>query len=91
MIINKLLACNDGRWTTPLFWECRCPEDHIHPASDETCYACGVRREDAPEASAVEVLRLCYRFRLPRELVAVVRDIAEVVAPEVAEEAAIPF
>ncbi len=43
-------------YTTPLFWDCECMEDYIHPASETQCLRCGVKREDAPDSRLREVL-----------------------------------
>jgi hypothetical protein len=91
-MIHKLIEKQGEHYITPLFWECHCEDDYIHPASDLCCYACGVEQgKDAHEARVDEVLRYCYRFRLPRDLVNVVVAAVDLFAPELADQIAIPF
>jgi hypothetical protein len=86
----ELIARHDlGRdtfYTTPLFWDCECEEDFIHPASESGCPRCGSQRERAPDARVDEVLR--HAADLPWGLVQIVENLAEQFAPELT---AIPF
>ena len=43
-------------YTTPLFWDCECQEQYIHPVSHNQCWICGTHRDDAPESRLNEVL-----------------------------------
>lgn len=43
--------------TTPLFWECECDSDYIHPRFEDECPICGSRRESSPDARVGTVLR----------------------------------
>ncbi len=44
-------------YTTPLFWDCDCEMDYIHPASEPQCYVCQAWRDEQPNARVNEVLR----------------------------------
>jgi len=44
-------------WLTPLFWDCECEDDYIHPASEPVCYRCHFKREESPDARVPEVLK----------------------------------
>jgi hypothetical protein len=76
----------DTFYTTPLFWDCECEEDFIHPASENECLRCSSQREHQPDARVDEVLR--YAAGLPWGLVQIVENLAEQFAPELT---AIPF
>jgi hypothetical protein len=91
MCITTLIEAHGGFYTTPLFWDCECEEDYIHPATQEVCLACNTRREDAPDARVDEVFRYAYEFRLPTELVNAVAAAAEAVDPVLTEGMPIPF
>jgi hypothetical protein len=78
-------------YTTPLFWDCNCEEEYIHPATDEACPACNTRREDAPDARVEEIFRYTYAFHLPPVLVNTLAAAAEAVAPALTAGIAIPF
>jgi len=41
--------------TTPLFWDCECAEDYIHPASQAVCEHCHAQREEQPDARVSEL------------------------------------
>lgn len=88
--VRRLLeAHNLGQgvfYTTPLFWDCECETDYIHPASHETCPACTAVRQDCPDARLDEVLK--YGSRWPVELTALLEALAEQVVPNLT---AIPF
>jgi hypothetical protein len=43
-------------YTTPLFWDCECMEDYIHPASESRCLRCGAARDESPDSRVREVL-----------------------------------
>lgn len=66
-----------GFYTTALFWECECEEVYIHPLYLDECCACGIRREDAPDARLLEVLRYANEFNLDLSLVRVAAEQAE--------------
>lgn len=87
---NQLIEVhNIGRdvfYTTPLFWDCECESDYIHPASQDECLLCGARREDQPNARVDEVFR--HWYSLPYELVRVVETLADKTCPHLN---AIPF
>ena len=68
---------NGGFYTTALFWECECEEVHIHPLGRRECCACGVRREDAPDARLLEVIRHANEFSLDPSLVRAAAEQAE--------------
>ncbi len=57
-------------WLTPLFWDCECADDYIHPASVAICYRCHSAREESPDARVPEVLK--YADLLPEALVELV-------------------
>lgn len=42
--------------TTPLFWDCECDDNYIHPDNSIECMFCGVKAEDAPDARLNEVI-----------------------------------
>lgn len=64
---------------TPLFWDCECEENYIHPASEEICYACGAVREESPDSRAIEVLK--YADTLPEALTALVESAMTITEP----------
>ena len=68
---------NGGFYTTSLFWDCECEERYIHPFHLRECPACGVWREDAPDARLMEVIRLAHEFDLDRQLVETAAEEAE--------------
>ena len=68
---------NGGFFTTSLFWDCECEQRYIHDLTENECLACGVRRLDAPDARAIEVIRHAHDFRLAAELVTAVVDQVE--------------
>jgi hypothetical protein len=84
---STLIHTDSGIRTTPLFWDCECMEAYIHPASQETCLACGAGRDEQPDARVEEVLRHACDFELPLPLVQVVAA----GVPDLAELIAIPF
>lgn len=45
-----------GLTTTPLFWDCDCERDYIHPAAQNECPVCGAIREEQPDSHVNEVL-----------------------------------
>jgi hypothetical protein len=65
---------------TPLFWDCKCEEDYIHPAYDEFCYRCHFRRDESPDSRAPEVVK--YADLLPNSMVALVEAAWLAVDPE---------
>jgi hypothetical protein len=67
-------------WLTPLFWDCECEDDYIHPASQPFCYRCHFRREESPDARVPEVLK--YADLLPVALVSIVQEAFEIANPE---------
>ena len=91
MGIAGLIVEHGETCTTPLFWACKCEEEYLHPASQEICFACNTRRENAPEADVDQVLLFAYAFHLPIELVRVVESAVQLVKPELAELSGIPF
>ena len=44
--------------TNPLFWDCECPENYIHPATRAACERCCAQREEQPEARVSELAEL---------------------------------
>jgi len=64
----------DGRIVTRLFWDCRCEEAFIHPATHSDCPACGARRAGSPLSSVDAVLLNALDWRLDEALVACVRQ-----------------
>ena len=78
-------------YTTPLFWDCNCEEEYIHPATQEVCLACNTHREDGPDARVDEIFRHAYEFNLPPDLVNTVAAAAEAVDPALTEGLPIPF
>jgi hypothetical protein len=73
-------------WLTPLFWDCECEDDYIHPASEPICYRCHFEREESPDARVPEVLK--YADLLPKPLVDIVEEAFAVANPEYSS---IPF
>ena len=41
--------------TTEDYWDCECPNNYIHPRSDEYCSRCDAREEDQPDSRVSEV------------------------------------
>ena len=67
-------------WLTPLFWDCECEDDYIHPASEPTCFRCHFQREESPDARVLEVLK--YADLLPKALVRIVEEAFAVANPD---------
>jgi hypothetical protein len=44
--------------TTPLFWDCECDDNYIHPVNEVDCLFCGIKNEDAPDARLNEVIKM---------------------------------
>jgi hypothetical protein len=44
--------------TTPLFWDCECELDYIHPASEQACPVCRTNQSEQPDSIITEVLAL---------------------------------
>lgn len=44
--------------TTPLYWDCECEEDYIHPKTESKCPVCGHFAEEQPDSRKVEVLAM---------------------------------
>ena len=91
MCIANLIEAHGEFFTTPLFWDCNCEEEYIHPATQEVCLACNTHREDGPDARVNEIFRHAYEFHLPPILVNTLAAAAEVVAPALTAGIAIPF
>ncbi len=93
--IPTLLEKHEGKsgvfYTTPLFWDCECEEEYIHPAFEEFCPHCNSRREDAPDARVSEIFSHVYEFRLPVTLVDTLIAAANAVDPSLTEMVDIPF
>lgn len=53
--------------TTPLFWDCECGADFIHPAAQPQCPNCGADRDDQPDSRVPEVLALCSGHLAPEQ------------------------
>ncbi len=68
---------NGGFYTTSLFWDCECEDRYIHPLYRSECPACGIRREDSPDARLLEVIRYAHEFDLDRQMVEVAAEQAE--------------
>ena len=64
---------------TPLFWDCECEENYIHPASEAFCYVCGAVREESPDSRAIEVLK--YADTLPEALTALIESAMAITEP----------
>ena len=41
--------------TTPLFWDCECPQKFIHPKSVDRCKKCLKTKEESPDSRLDEV------------------------------------
>jgi len=78
-------------YTTPLFWDCDCEENYIHPASEAVCFACNTRRENACDARMSEIFLHAFAFSLPSALVNTLAAAAEEVDPNLTASLAIPF
>jgi hypothetical protein len=44
--------------TTPLFWDCECIEDYIHPKHETVCGRCHAQQEDSPDSRVSELAQL---------------------------------
>lgn len=60
--MNKLLltlfGAKEGEiTTTPLFWDCECKENFIHPNTDFMCLECMCVQDEQPESRVEEVIR----------------------------------
>ena len=46
--------------TTSDFWECECGllSMAIHPATEDVCLYCGSKREDSPDATIEDIIRI---------------------------------
>jgi hypothetical protein len=42
--------------TVPLFWDCNCPHQYVHPRAIAICKRCGARSEDQPDSRFTEVM-----------------------------------
>ena len=84
--VKNFVNKSSGLWLTPLFWDCKCEEDYIHPVSDATCWRCQMHREESPDARVSEVLK--FSDILPKDLVDIVEKACETVVPDFA---LIPF
>jgi len=91
MCLTDLIEAHAGFHTTPLFWDCECEQEYIHPAFVESCPACGANRAEQPDSRLEEIFRHAYDFRLPPVLVDTLIAAAESVDPSLAALAAIPF
>lgn len=81
MCVKDLIEVHgDGLCTTPLFWDCECENNYIHPASDESCILCGAIREEQPDSRVDEVLQ--QHIPQPVDLTALVQTVAEGTLPE---------
>jgi hypothetical protein len=43
-------------YTTPLYWDCECLEDYIHPKKENNCIYCGAEADFQPESRVNEVI-----------------------------------
>jgi hypothetical protein len=43
--------------TSPLFWQCQCPDSFVHFTDDDTCSKCGCTDKTGQSASVDEILR----------------------------------
>jgi hypothetical protein len=43
--------------TTPLYWDCECPTNWIHPKTEFSCIFCGATQEEATDSRIEEVNR----------------------------------
>ena len=68
---------NGGFFTTSLFWDCECEQCYIHDLTEGDCPVCGVQRQDAPDARAIEVVQHAHSFHLSSTLVEVVAEQVE--------------
>jgi hypothetical protein len=66
-------------WLTPLFWDCECVEEYIHPASDAFCYRCTAKRGESPDSRVTEIIK--YADTLPKGLVAIVEEAIDTAVP----------
>ena len=71
---------------TPLFWDCKCEEEYIHPAYESICYRCHFQREESPDSRVHEVVK--YADLLPESIVALVEAAWQALDPEYSS---IPF
>ena len=42
--------------TTEAYWDCECPENYIHPKSEDKCPKCGRTSDEQPDAIVSEVV-----------------------------------
>ena len=76
----------DAFYTTSLFWDCQCEENYIHSLTEESCFACGATREEAPDARVNEVIS--HSTGLNSALVAALEFVCGEVCPDLVP---IPF
>ena len=62
-----------GFFTTPLFWDCECDCDYIHPSSEFQCFSCGAVQEESPDSRVNEVF--LYADDLSKTLIDLLREI----------------
>lgn len=62
---NLADAFEDDCETTPLFWDCNCPENYIHRKSERICNVCLATPEEQPDSRVNEVTDA--GFILPEE------------------------
>jgi hypothetical protein len=54
--ILDMLGVKPGQITTPLFWDCECVNDFIHPRAQMMCEKCNKNRFDQPDSRYIEVI-----------------------------------
>ena len=42
--------------TTPLFWDCNCKHNYIHPKEQTVCQICGADADEQPDSMISEVV-----------------------------------
>jgi hypothetical protein len=80
VLVEKHNLGRDVYFTTPLFWDCECERDYIHPCTEPLCPFCKVERNDAPNARVDEVFK--HSTDLDRTLVDALATLCEEVCPE---------
>ena len=79
VLVEKHNLSGDVFYTTPLFWDCECERDYIHPCTEPLCPICKVERDDAPNARVDEVFR---SGGLDTRLLAALEALCEEVCPD---------
>ena len=56
-LVEKHNLGRDVFFTTPLFWDCECEYDYVHPCTEQLCPVCKTERDSGPDSRVDEVFR----------------------------------